>query len=319
MSLSAPLTVRINKFPPACFASVNLLIQKNTIDMACSVLEKRYSERIDAANGEMTMNRTLKQLLGTLSVVTLAVVGLAPAHAASTWYANSGTCAGVGDGSTGANTCQTATTADGSAKVSAWANTGTSGAYETAVLTRWDGGFGVKNRCATDIAGGVCGAPNYGDAGETGEPEHAIDNNEYRDMVLFDFGAASIALNSLTIGYRNNDSDIQVYAWTGGGTPVTYGNAAGTTGSLAAGWQLVSSLNDVATWGTPGFNKSGSIVYSSWWLIAPGTVDSNADHFKLYSVSGDKKPPVSVSEPGALALAGLGLLGAFVSARRRRA
>jgi hypothetical protein len=191
-------------------------------------------------------------------------------------------------------------------------NTSTNGKFETAQLMGYDGsGFGIKNR-------GVDGR----DTNEGSSPEHAVDNNGFTDGLLLSF-SESTTLRSLTVGWSQTDADLSVLAYTGAGAPVMTGKSVSDL--LSSGWSLVSNLTDVS--GTIGFNAGalGVAKSSSYWFVSAynqgfggGYTNSN-DHFKLSAFSGERTPSndQQVSEPGALALAGVALLGLW-GARRRR-
>lgn len=260
------------------------------------------------------------------------------AHAMATWSSsgcnstrlNNGTSNGaldnvkagtnVGSGAMVGNSCGLNSALDGTLTVTAWSNTqggtvnasniSTNGKFETAQLMGYDGGFGVKNR-------GVDGR----DLNEGGSPEHAVDNNGFTDGLLLSF-TESTTLRSLTVGWSQTDADLSVLAYTGAGAPIMTGKSVSDL--LSNGWSLVSNLTDVA--GTVGFNAGalGVAKSSSYWFVSAynqgfgGSYTNNNDHFKLSAFSGERTPNnQQVSEPGALALASLAVLGMW-SARRRR-
>lgn len=286
----------------------------------------------------LPMNQAHRFLSLVPAALLLAGAALSTgAHAMATWSStgcsstrlNNGTTAAgsnvtagtnVGSGAMVGNTCALNSALDGSLTVSAWSNTqggtvnasniSTNGKFETAQLMGYDGGFGIKNR-------GVDGR----DANEGGSPEHAVDNNGFTDGLLLSF-SESTTLRSLTVGWSQTDADISVLAYTGGGSPVMTGKSVSDL--LSNGWTLVSNLTDVT--GTVGFNAGalGVAKSSSYWFVSAynqgfgGSYTNNNDHFKLAAFSGERTPnDQQVSEPGALALAGLALMGLWGTRRRR--
>lgn len=189
-------------------------------------------------------------------------------------------------------------------------------------------------------------------------PNHAFDSVApgTTDMMLLDFGAVSVVLDKIGIGWKGSDADITVMRWTGatapalttgttttGGTPV--GGNQNLQGTLAtstmAGWELVGSFADLVKDDTTPFGGTAISTGadptkgSSWWLISTYSttfdttgkckgVDGKActvgdDSFKLNFIATlvpKKTPPTEVPEPGSLALAGIALAG-VLGARRR--
>jgi MYXO-CTERM domain-containing protein len=246
-----------------------------------------------ASSGDIEINKSTNTSAGTL--------------------ANGNTCRIQGRDSVTGNL--TATPND-NVMVSAWATTNQVGNvtyWEDAKLTGWLGsGFGVTNR---DAGAG-------GDAGEGSNPEHAIDNNDRIDAVLYTF-TTNVALQSLTVGWRQTDSDLAVFRFVGTGVPPQLSTTT-SNGLIAAGWQHVGNYADVN--GTVNLGNTTGAA-SSWWLVTAynpeypgaakngGALNGSNDYFKLLTVSGDLK----VSEPAVLALAGLGLFAAMRQRRRQAA
>lgn len=148
--------------------------------------------------------------------------------------------------------------------------------------------------------------------GNTNET-HTVDNsNKYVDSIVLQFNQA-VTMNELSIGWKDGDADITVFAWTGA-TPSS-ANPAPT--SLTGGWTSVAQLSDVSVGGYTSFTSNTS---SSYWLVAALGGDTHVDSFKLLSVAGiyggTTPPGGSTPEPGSLALLGLGAAG-LLAARRR--
>jgi MYXO-CTERM domain-containing protein len=247
------------------------------------------------------------------TLVSTALIGLCSLSAQAATWSKTATNSGSTCNAVNAVSCTIANTeANGSnATVTGWANTGSGGAWAAATLTNQGGsGFGVNNG-------------NSADVGEGGSPEHALDNDGFVDAVRFQF-AQSTTLSAVRTGWMTTDADFTVLAWTGAGA-VNMGslNNVANTRSMA-GWTVVGNYATSAA-GTTNFTTS---VSSSFWLItaynsAFGTgsnLNNGNDFFKLLSVSGHTNTSTNnrVSEPGALALAGLGLMGAAVVRRRRK-
>ncbi len=207
------------------------------------------------------------------------------------------------------------------------------------------------------------GLDYYGDGGlamssdnPTGSPNHAIDNSGNTEAVLLGFGQ-SVALSGIGLGYvadylgtggklRENSTstrvDLSLFRYVGNGTPsaTSLGTSNLSPTQMAAnGWQLVGNYGDMALDKTTPLNAVNSTsLGSSWWLVSAynagftgaaetkGALDSVADYFKFYSLTGTKctdttpgkcspgQPPAA-PEPASLALVAVALLGSF-GARR---
>ncbi len=264
------------------------------------------------------MNKTMKSMLVVAGFVTAA-----PAMAATTWT--------FSDKNEGSGNDNTLTYAAGGVDVtaSAWSNTSSASSgpsntlLNTAHLGSYGGGLGVRNRDNSN---------SRGDPGENSSPEHAMDNENRFDSILLTFENA-VSLSSIGNGYYPQDSDMSVLAYIGSSQPPAL--LGKTYASLVSdGWTHIGDLSNV------GSGKSVSTsVYSSYWLI--GAYNPVFDSSKSWSTGNDYmklktvvasvctatggasggvcggQPGTGVSEPGSLALAGLGLLG-VIGLRRRQ-
>lgn len=223
-----------------------------------------------------------------------------------------GSCASSAGGTTAAmgNTWNCSEQPSGTTttlQVSAFANTGTGGAFAAGAVNYQGTGSGV-------------GAYNAIEGLSASAPDHAVDNSGGSiDSLLLSFTTAQV-LKNVTLGWSGADGDFQVLRWTGGALTATAGKTAAQL--LAAGWALVSTVDGAGGISTPdvSYGVNSGNLSSSYWLISAfnsafGSGGSaGIDAFKVLGVTSG----VAVSAPGTLALAGLALAG-MVTVRRRRA
>lgn len=222
-----------------------------------------------------------------------------PASAEIKWQTNSSAgCTGTSYG----NSCDFSASSV-TVTANAWANTvSTSNTQiETAYLGVYGGGLGVTNRDASS-----------GDSGEGTTPEHAMDNNDRFDSILFSF-SSKIVLSKVDIGYKSGDSDISVLAYIGSGAPVMGGKTYADL-QASSDWVKVGNYADLSTSASKTVNTGNTS--SSFWLIGAynstfgGTLDTGNDHVKLLALYGNKPTlPSQVPTPPTLLLMGAGMLG----------
>ena len=221
------------------------------------------------------------------------------------------------DGSLSLTTLTCDTKVDGvehTATVSAWSAPGT-GQFGQALLGYY-GSYGM----------GIYGWDDW-----THNNGHAVDNRHGTDAFLVNFGSLDVALNTISIGWKDKDADISVLRYTGTGAP-SLGAYSVAGLKNARDWDWVGDFSTLAPNSPLNFNNSGEIKTASWWLVsaynanygglAPTRhLDNGNDYFKLVSLGGNVVPVVTppssdVPEPGTFALFGVALLG-LVAARRR--
>lgn len=295
------------------------------------------------------MIRSKMSQLGTaLFTAVLGLASVPSAQAANSWGLASSACTGsavaTGNVATWGNsiTCAGTTTASQTVTAYAWGATAVAGSpnvgYQLAGVRQYGGGLGV--------------ASQYEGWG-AGQPQHTMDNNPVAptvaDIIVLKFSTA-VALDKITLGWEQGDSDITVMAYTGALTGATdaakmdnlikgkNGTAGDTNlltkGGAASGWALIeNSGSSGANPGTPsGGGNTNDVrtvnsadVTSSWWIISAynsgfggGSLDALTDYVKLLTVTSKDitSTPGKTPEPGSLALAGVALLG-MIGARRK--
>jgi len=252
----------------------------------------------------------MKNSITTVLIALAAMVSL-PAMATGTinYSYNKDSYCGGGSSDPACPTFQFSSNGTGSASgtnvsASAWSDTGT-GTLSSATLNYYSGsGFGVAA------------------AGETTtSPDHATDNNGKYEWIMLSFDKA-VSLDEITLGWISGDADLTILAsaspstnlsgWTFIENAYYNGSSSSTDDFIVRDGKLVAQLDNETC--------------ASYWLIGainPAYANSGYvgnDFFKLYSVQACVdcgQPGTDVSEPGSLALAGLGLLGVLGLRRRR--
>lgn len=274
------------------------------------------------------------------SLVSVAVVGAigmvsvpcAMGATEETWRLDDGFTAlggcGQNPGNSGASgrTCLPGSPAN--VKATAWSFSGTnlSATLASASVFAYSGGAGVTA------------------SGESGAPNHSIDNYQRVDGLLLSFWD-KVTLTRITTGWvgpgsnespsQSRDSDFSVLAYTGSGDPSASMSGKTAAQLLAAGWALVnhydgtqSSSGETKSVNNEGMGGTPVQADRKYWLVTAydphfgagtpsGTVDKGSgqyDFLKLYSVSFTQRN--RTSEPGSLGLVALAVAGLW-SMRRR--
>lgn len=264
------------------------------------------------------------------------------ASATATWTF-SGTGAFDANGEPLAKTSGYTSVSDGTLAVSGAYATSGAAATGFAATTTWN--TGAPNADTLFFSGGglgMCSDPTNASPTPTNpgcaQPNHALDNSGNTEAILLNFGATSVVLNSINIGYKSGDADVSLFRYIGAIAPNLSGDLANKTSMLADGWELIGNYGDLTTASGQAVNSGNK--GSSWWLISAyntsygaattGTVDLGNDYYKLASVTGTKctstvvgvcKPGGSsndskVPEPGSMALVSLALFGAVLVRRQ---
>jgi hypothetical protein len=178
-------------------------------------------------------------------------------------------------------------------------------------------GLGIRNAdCCT------------ADPGEDSSPEHTVDNQGRVDLVLLSFSEA-INLQSVTIGWRDTDSDISVLAFKpndASATSLPAINGLNHSQLMTAGFSLIGNYDGPGgSTGTDTTINTGTASSSKFWLVSafdyrwagtPSGIDKGDDYVKILALYGNK-PSNGVPEPHALLLLGLAMIGLWATRRPR--
>lgn len=197
-------------------------------------------------------------------------------------------------------------------RATAWSDTGASSSaigneFEAASLRRWSGGFGVQNRFGNDSS----------------SPEHAVDNNNNYDFVVFELDR-KVNLSSVTMNeYGTGDSDITVWV---GNTDEDFSTELDLTGmdfdDLDSMYTRSENYVNGGSPRTADFsgeeNLMGNVIIVAASILP--TYNGVKDYFKIKKLAGGYDDPITtteLAEPSSLAVIGLGFAAVCFMRRRR--
>ena len=205
------------------------------------------------------------------------------------------------------------------------------GSWIEAQIALYSGGLGIKNL--------VVNGNGTTDSYESGTPEHAVDNNQVVDVMVFELPTGNWKFQSLSVGYtganestRRSDATNDVQVWVGSTAPtgadfrgVCFSGCTATNDlDAAGGYQYTDLGSKVVVPGQPYTTNPTTGIDARYIVVIGGTnavYGEKYDAFKISGLTADYRvpqPPSSgqVPVPGTVALLGLGL--AALSATRRR-
>ncbi|MES2353895.1 MAG: hypothetical protein V4568_05695 [Pseudomonadota bacterium] len=189
-------------------------------------------------------------------------------------------------------------------KVSAYCsgNSDGSGAFGAAHVQQYSGGLGIDSNGSA-----ICS----GDSASS-SPEHAVDNHDKDNFLLFEFDSVMSA-QAFQLGWLQTDSDVQV--WYGPNSGAAGLNLSGACVSGCAntfsslGFGTTQTFNDVAI----NTSKTLAPATGSRYVVMAGALGNNDDFFKVKNLS------AKVPSPSSVALFAIGLLGLGLHQRRKQA
>lgn len=254
-----------------------------------------------------------------VSALCVALLTAAPAQAYDydidwTFDGSNETLVGGNSSIGNSRTYQSGGTDNVSLRATAWSDTGGSNPgvgnnFEAASLRRWGGGFGVQNRLSND----------------TSSPEHAVDNNNNFDFVLFELDR-SVNLSSVTMNeYGTGDSDITVWV---GNTDADFSTQLDLDGMAFSDLDsMFTRAENYVNDGSPRTalfpedgNLMGNVIIVAATILP--TYNGMKDYFKIKKLAGGYDDPITtteIAEPSSLGVIGLGLAAICFMRRRRRA
>lgn len=184
-------------------------------------------------------------------------------------------------------------------------------------ITGWSG-TGYQNMSQAWIGQWSSGSGVIHDWNEyNSNTHHSMDNSGQYDAMLITFDQ-EVSLDSFSIGWHYNDSDVSVAAYTGNGSMT---DLSGTSWNsfLTSGWTSQGSFSDVAN--NTYQSISPTVTSKSWLISAYNPFIANMgwstgnDFMKLSGLQTSQKITTEVPEPAAIALFLLGL--ATLAGRKR--
>ena len=183
--------------------------------------------------------------------------------------------------------------------------TGPASGRDYARIHAYDKGLGIVNPVNTN---------------ETSSPNHATDNSDRDEFLLFDFGEV-MDLQSFQIGYGSGDTDIDIWVGPNNASAFdffdpTNGLTNGTTVSdlISAGFTKYNTFANVGVGNlvSTGSNLPGGGNSKGRYMLVSGALNSgNNDAFKFSALTLTATPT-----PGTIALLGIGLIAVAWSRRR---